>query len=543
MATNGSSDSTRDQRVAAVCQSGNDGASAWGSLSTSAKFLVGQAPGRTHQRRFHGPLEVSRLHLVLWLIWLQFAVCLVAVPTGARAQEPLFEDPAYMLAVHFLEDDLEPELPAPHVAAPPPDATPADSTGQPTGSTEAGLLVAPIDFESEIADGMFAEDEIAAPEGSTDVEIPAPVYNTESWFRNGNWYTQQDFVMMGQRRLSRGTVPYATGFIFSPGSSGFRKGILAYDTFASFSISRFSRNLNIDSLFLQFEPGTRLTLGRLAGRDAANRDYAMEITYLGLFEWKSRADFAGIQSVLGAPAGSIRTVFGGVVADPAGQPTAIFVPGFSDADIQRFQYTTDFNSLEWNLRIQGRPDRDILALQPDGAWIRHDSSGRLVSVLGGLRFVSINDSFILQSEAAATPASPATFGLYRARTHNDMVGAQMGLELMEKYTQWNWGFRSRIAAMSNFGERISQISTVNGIDPRFQIVDDVNFVPLLEGGLFTAYQLRPNVTLRGAYDVLFLVSGTADVQRNLSLQPTFPPLNMTGRRLLQGLSVGFEAVW
>jgi hypothetical protein len=349
--------------------------------------------------------------------------------------------------------------------------------------------------------------------------------------------------MMGQRRLSRGTVPYATGFIFSPGSSGFRKGILAYDTFASFNISRFSRNFNIDSLFLQFEPGTRLTLGRLAGRDAANRDYAMEITYLGLFEWKSRADFAGIQSVLGQPPNSIRTVLGGVVADPAGQPTAIFVPGFSDADIQRFQYTTDFNSLEWNLRILGRPERDILALQPDGDWVRHDSSGRLVSFLGGLRFVSINDSFILQSEAAATPQSLATFGLYRARTHNDMVGAQLGLELMEKYTQWNWGFRSRVAAMSNWGERVSQISTINGIDPRFQIVDDVNFVPLLEGGLFTAYQLRPNVTLRGAYDVLFLASGTADVQRNLSLQPTFPPLNMTGRRLLHGLSVGFEAVW
>ncbi len=378
--------------------------------------------------------------------------------------------------------------------------------------------------------------------------LPAPVYSSGTWFRGGDWYAQTDIVMMDQRRLSRGTVPNARAFLLANGS-GFPKGVLAYDTFAGTTLRRFSRNFMIDSLTQHFEPGTRLTLGHFFGRDASNRDHALEFSYLGLFEWDARAEFEGVGASFGEPPASIRTVLGGVVTDSLGNPTAIFVPGFSDADIQRFEYSSEFNSFEWNLRLQARPSKDILALQPDGEWIRHDASSRLFSLVGGLRYMSINDRFQLQSQSAEQLDDqgevdvPEMFGLYTVRTHNDMVGVQLGMEMLEKYTSWNWGIRSRVGGFTNFAERTSDIFTVNGIDPRSQTIEDTSFVTLLEGGVFLAYQVRPNTAIRTAYDAIYLPSGTADAQRNLSLQPTFPNFNTTGRRLYQGISVGLEMNW
>jgi hypothetical protein len=385
--------------------------------------------------------------------------------------------------------------------------------------------------------------------GPTTMDVPAPVYSSGSWFRSGRWYAQADFVMMQPRRLSRGTVPNTTSFLTSSSNLGFQKGVLAYDTFASTAVSRVSRNAYIDSLAPHFEPGTRLTLGRFLGRDAANRDHSVEFTFLGLFEWTSRLTFAGVGSSFNEPPASIRTVLGGVVLDSVGAPTAIFVPGFSDADEQRFEYGSELNSLELNFRLQGRPDRDILALQPNGSWIRHDSSGRLFTFLGGIRYVSINDLFRLESESAqilddtGQEVVPAIFGRYSVDTHNDMVGVQLGIDATEKYSEWNWGARGRIGGFANFVERGSRIFTVNGIDPRSQVVKDETFASLIEVGVFMGYQVRPNAAFRSSFDAMYIPSGTADAERNLSLEPTFKAFNTTGRRLYYAVSVGYEMVW
>ena len=136
--------------------------------------------------------------------------------------------------------------------------------------------------------------------------------------------------------------------------------------------------------------------------------------------------------------------------------------------------------------------------------------------------MTINDSFVLFSEGAEIRdaggglINPETRGLYEVRTHNDMVGIQAGVEITEKYNSWNWGLRGKAGGFTNFADRESNIETLNGIDSRSEKIDDTNFAFLAEAGVFVAYHIRPNVTLRSAADVIYVPSGTADVQRNLS---------------------------
>jgi hypothetical protein len=228
----------------------------------------------------------------------------------------------------------------------------------------------------------------------------------------------------------------------------------------------------------------------------------------------------------------------GGLASNFGVLVPVFVPGFSSADVQDYLYESDLNSFELNFRRQGRPARDVLALQPSGRWVRYDNASKIYSFFGGLRFMSANDGVTYTSQAA----NPFTRGVYIVQTHNDMVGLQLGMEVVEKYTTWNWGFRGKIGGLTNFADRFSDITTINGIANRSQNIEDENLVFLAEGGLFVAYQVRPNLSLRASYDALYL-TGIAQAPRNLSLQPAFPKFNVNGDAIYQGGSVGFEMVW
>ena len=507
-------------------------------LNTRATWSVRRTRGNTtvtDDSKGNAVLRGPTQQLAWRVLTTVMAVWLAGSSFGSAAELDLgLED--LLMPAQLLQEDLAPVVPAPEAEA---DTLPSAQSPM-TFDTDAPSLFGP-----ELTADEVVTDHLSA--GA--VDVPAPVYSSGSWFRSGRWYAAADFVMMRPRRLSRGTVTNTTAYLFSSNGVGFKKGILAYDTFASTAISRVSRNVYVDSLAPQFKPGTRLTLGRFLGRDAANRDHAVEVTYLGLFDWTSRLSFAGVGASFNTPPASIRTVLGGVVLDTIGNPTAIFVPGFSDADAQRFEYGSDLNSLELNFRIHGRPDRDVVALQPNGAWIRHDTSGRLFSLLGGIRYMSINDMFRLESESAqildndGEEVVPEISGRYRVGTHNDMVGVQFGIDATEKYSEWNWGVRGRIGAFANFVERDSRIDTVNGITPRSQVIKDESLVSMVESGVFAGYQVRPNAAFRGAFDVMYLPSGTADAERNISLEPNFPTFNTTGRRMYYGVSIGYEMVW
>ena len=382
---------------------------------------------------------------------------------------------------------------------------------------------------------------MGAPLEEAYAEAPGAVfYSTNDWFRRGYWYSQQDIVVLLRTDLKNMNI--------------------TANTDASFTNN--PPRLTSKTVTPTYAPGTRLTLGRFLGQDVANRDYTLEVAFLGLFDYTERANLQGnLKTILG-PTNEFRFsqsvdpttgigILGWVVT---GDP----VPGFSVIQLdssgfffddlrQDVLYSSDLNSLELNLRVLGRPLRDRIALQPNGSWVRHGTPSHLLSGLIGLRGLSINELFRYQSNSVNSDLDEGT---YQVQTQNDMFGIQIGADLSENYARWSWGGRFKAGSLYNFADRRSNLHwridrPDLGVSEEFsnsEKIDKENLAIVVEGGLMATWQMRANLSARIAYDAMY-VTGIGVATENLRIDSTFPPFETTSNAIYHGLSVGFEMLW
>jgi hypothetical protein len=369
----------------------------------------------------------------------------------------------------------------------------------------------------------------------------AEVHSTSNWFRGGQWYSQQEFVLI--LRMNLPAVHVATDLTRPAGGSIFIDG-----------------SLSTKDADFTFEPGTRLTLGRTLGRDVANRDHALELTFFGLLSYEGQAAIQRSDPNLfvSGPGGfpvevGIETLLGTNEAffDRAGAfgfPSGINeVPGFSNADAQNIDYRADFNSFELNYRIGARPSRDRLIMQPNGRWLRHATPSNINALFMGMRYIKQNELFQYTSVGGQIPGER---GFYEVKTRNDLIGVQFGGEITEKRTDWVVGLRGKLGGLLNLAERDSLVDAVGDVDGngfleninRNQSLSDEYLAFLGEAGIYFAYFLRPNTSLRVGYDAM-LINGLATATNNIGLFPEFPKFEVTGNSLYMGLNVGFEMTW
>lgn len=344
-----------------------------------------------------------------------------------------------------------------------------------------------------------------------------------SWLWDGRWYTQQEMAMMVKSEPR--SVP------------------LSFDGFRVFTTTADRQG---------YELGTRLTLGRILGRDRANRDHAVEFTYQGLFDWESRASFSSNDSVslLGVRFNGVLGL--GVLDQFDGANNIVFS---EDSLSSRFVYRSQLDNFEMNLRIRSRPVRDRMIMQPDGTWERHETPSMLISFFGGLRYMQLDETFLYSSVGTAfgtaigvPAASPiATSGAYNVSTQNHMVGLQLGAESIEQHACWHWGLRGRVGGLINFADRESSIVSTFG--STFESAGDEALVFLTEGSLFASYQLRPNLAVRASYDFMW-VQGLALASENVGITTMpltspmeFRDINIGGGAVFHGMFLGFDYVW
>jgi len=404
--------------------------------------------------------------------------------TAAKGQEK-----SWFQAVQF-----ESEIPTPRTEADPSPQSPDD-----------GLIPLPEDEappDGPVPDWEdFDVDDVDLPT----LDEPAAVYSTGTWFWNGSWYTKQDIVMLHKSEPREVRVATNRGF---------------------------TTDLTTTTSSFHYVPGARLTLGRMLGRDRSNRDHMVEFTFFGLFDWSTEAGLVDVGN-------GVSTFLG----------TGLGVAGFSDFTgfsvlSQSYSYHSELNSYELNLRIQDRTGRDRIVLQPDGTWVRHITPSRLFSYFGGLRYVAIDEQFLYVSLGRDNTNS-AYDGTYRVATNNDMVGIQVGGELIEQYTQFSWGIRAKVGGLVNFGYRRSRVDTlINGVTDGFgEDLMEENLVFLTELSILGTYQLRPNLAFRASYDFMYL-TGIALAPENLGLDPAgFPAVNIGGDAFYHGAFLGFDMVW
>lgn len=329
---------------------------------------------------------------------------------------------------------------------------------------------------------------------------PAPVASSEAWVQRGLWYTQQDVVVLGRaRNLKR-----------------FLSGKTNSDEI-----------MTTASATLGFTPGTRLTLGRLLGSDDRNRDYSMEFTFYGLFQFDGASQ---LNSTPGSTENQIRLI------------PDVNYPGFNFDQFHAAQYQADFNSYELNFFRIDRLGRDRMLMSPDGSWVREANPRFVNTFLLGMRYIRVNEGYQF---IARGPDPTILSGDYLVRTHNDLVGPQFGYDFSSQHGFWRFGMLGKIAGLVNFADQRSLVHIVatNAPPDRDERAACQNLTFMVETNIHAEYMLRTNCKLRTSWDFIYL-QGIATANSQITFNPVTPPQIMTSDYVIAtGLSFGFELAW
>lgn len=437
----------------------------------------------------HTPRPPRRLAKIAALSGAALAICTLLIHAAAADADDLRQ--------------LDPALPSPDFESqtdPPAEEIFSDSfsergdwlPGPPAAGADSDDL--PIGYHEEIL-----------------LDEPAPTFSSGHWFFTGQWYVQAEAVTLLKTKLKERPLAFDSSVAGTPLVLTTRTDAPTYDS------------------------GGRLTIGHILGRDAYNRDHMLEYTFFGLFEWESQARV--VRTFDDDPTLGIETLLG---------PNAEDVAALHGNTAQRYIKRSSLDSYAFNYRIRTRSTRDRMVLQHDGHWIHHSTPSRLWSYYAGAARVAIDEEFDLLGVGPEQ-----SVGRYFVNTNNDLMGLQFGGEYLEQHTFWQWGLRGRVGGLANFAERrvlydatVDPIGAVGPTTTRrgdFRTKDNMAF--LIEGGLFAAWQMSPNTTIRAGYDFMY-ITGLAQATGNLGLPVgNFPPMQVDGDVIYHGGSVGISVVW
>jgi hypothetical protein len=206
-----------------------------------------------------------------------------------------------------------------------------------------------------------------------------------------------------------------------------------------------------------FEFGGRYTIGKMC--DCVN---AYEFVYAGPFGWNRSNDVVGT---------NIDSRF---IDTPS-----ILDDAFNDATSHSQRWNSDLNSVEINRR-----------------WWAWDA----ISTLVGVRYLRYEEQYTL---TALRPVAP-TSGLYRDDITNDMLGLQIGGDLIYPTSlKTTVSVRGKAALMANFASREVDVFH-NGALLLRNAEDDVDLSGLIEIGVNGTYQVTPSFGLTAGYEAWFL---------------------------------------
>jgi hypothetical protein len=344
------------------------------------------------------------------------------------------------------------------------------------------------------------------------------------------WYTRQEVQILA-RGLPRRTMT-TTELVLTGGFSVLEKRLT-------------SRSVPFD-----VAAGYSTLLGHYLGRDTENRDRFLEFTYWGLNDWSESRLVTGGRFTDSST--FVDPVNFGSLFSPFSPTDDIYdspVGGFNRADQHWIRYESDIDNFELNLRFRPRTRSDRLVLHPNGKWRRQCRPGRYFSYLFGARVLTIDELFELQSRGDITvgAVSNEVSGDYLTRTCNNLVGFQIGAELIQRECKYNWGFSAKAGPYINIAK--NRIRAVNdAINDPFATIpidfehtaakDEVAFIG--EVGAVGTYRIRPNLILRASYDLIWVVGlAMAPDQLDFGLDPP-GYLNTNATAFYHGLSLGFE---
>lgn len=309
--------------------------------------------------------------------------------------------------------------------------------------------------------------------------------------------------------------------------------------------------LTMSSRNVGFDPaaGYYTTVRRYLGRDAENRDHHLEFTYWGMVKWENMNERHGER--LTAQGVSFGSLF-----SPFAPTTLIYdspVGGFNRADRHVIENNSDLHSFELDLRLTPRARPDRLVLLPNGTWRRECNPGQYFSYHVGPRYLILDERFTFFSQGLiqrAAVADQMATGIYDVRARNHLVGLQVGADAIFRQCKTSWGFRAKAGPYINFASQNSSITTDAAGDPfagdnlNSQLHDDQDVAALIgEVGAVGTYQLRPNLKLRGAWDLMWITGLALGPEQVVYNTNPVARVNPNGMLFMQGLTLELELTW
>jgi hypothetical protein len=137
-------------------------------------------------------------------------------------------------------------------------------------------------------------------------------------------------------------------------------------------------------------------------------------------------------------------------------------------------------------------------------------------------------------------------GDYNVVTHNNLLGLQIGADMMFRECRWSWGIQAKVGPYVNFADQVSDIAAGPQGAPTFtNHLSDArhNAALIAELGFVATYKFRPNLVGRASYDFMW-ASGLALAPEQLQYSTTpVTQINTNGTVVFNGPSLGLEWLW
>lgn len=353
------------------------------------------------------------------------------------------------------------------------------------------------------------------------------------------WYTEQGVRILTRSRPRRVTLGQEFEQITSPVTG--QPTVVAVDVFNT-------RSVNYD-----IAPGYEATIGRYLGRDSQDRDDFLEFSYWGMNTWVASnfingTRFTPLVSGGAPPIGATGTI------GNLNSPFPSDVIGFNRANTQTLNISSEMHDFELNLRLSPRGRPDQLILHPNGRWRHECQPGTYMSYLVGLRYMTIGDGAIWHAsgriENSNTGQNIFTSGDYTVQTQNDLLGLQIGTDLIFRRCKWSWGVHAKVGPYVNFARCLQEIQNQGAGDPFGFVLFNDRFnafrqkVALIgEVGFEANYKFTPTLMGRVAYDFMWIPGlALAPEQFQFTDSPE-STINTNGTIFSQGLKLGLEWTW
>lgn len=368
---------------------------------------------------------------------------------------------------------------------------------------------------------------------------PPIMESSGTWLNRGFWYSQVEAVVMG-RKWNKDNV----GLAVDSGST---------------RILRLGRS----------DPGRegslRFTLGRFLFRDGDNRDHNFEFTFFGAGE------FGQDCRVIGDPIQFNNGTIGTPSISVLGRVDRFATFSFSGATSMDIQYDSRFNSFETNYTGSTRLSRDRMELLPTGEWVRRANAGITYQWLAGLRYFDLTENINWRARnitsdlnGGGVPADGTPLdndngvidfrnanGQYLIRTSNDLFGLQMGGGFTYEGARGSIGVLNKIGILANNAKRRGNVTFVDAgpdNDPISAAANtsgsarEAELSFLTELAIVGRYHVRPNISLRAGYHMLFLTQ-VALAPEQIDFNPTDFKVSSNGESFYHGISSGIDFYW